>query len=415
MSVAPDQLLTALRPGSTAAAPAASAHAIAAGNPADVARQLARQFAATAPARDAAGGTPKAERDALRASGLLALSIPTEYGGLGANWVDTLDAVRTLATADSSLAHVFGFQHLHLATVQLFGQPAQWRPWLVQTARNHWFWGNTLNPLDTRTVATRQDGYWEFSGKKSFTSGALDSQMLVASAIDAQSGKLLIAVIPTERAGITLQHDWNNIGQRQTDSGSALFERVRVEQAELLLDPGPLSTPYASLRPLLAQLIFAHLFLGIAQGALAEARQYTLHEAKPWFRSEAEAASKDVHVLVHYGEFWTALEGARLLTRQAAQVFEQAWQKGPALTTEERGEVAVAVTVAKIATSKVGLDLTSRIFEVTGARATHAALRLDRFWRNLRTQTLHDPLHYKLQELGDWALNGDYPAPSFYS
>ena len=55
------------------------------------------------------------------------------------------------------------------------------------------------------------------------------------------------------------------------------------------------------------------------------------------------------------------------------------------------------------------------MFEVTGARATTAALRLDRFWRNLRVHTLHDPLDYKLRELGDWALNGNLPPPSFYS
>lgn len=385
------------------------------GDSAQIAEHLAGQFAATASARDENGGTPKAERDALRASGLLALSIPKELGGLGADWTETLDVVRILATADSSIAHVFGFQHLHLATVQLFGQPAQWKPWLTQTARNQWFWGNTLNPLDKRTVAVIQGNHWEFSGKKSFTSGALDSQMLVASAIDARTGELLIAVLPTERTGITLLHDWNNIGQRQTDSGSALFERVRVEQDELLRDPGPLSTPYACLRPLLAQLIFAHLFLGVAQGALAQARNYTLHEAKPWFKSSASVAAQDPHVLTYYGEFWTALESARLLTEHAARKFDTAWHRGAALTATERGEVAVAVTAAKIATSKAGLQISSQLFEVTGARATHAALRFDRYWRNLRTQTLHDPLHYKLQELGDWALNGVFPAPSFYS
>ena len=384
-------------------------------DPIATAQDLAQRLAATAARRDAAGGTPKAERDALRASGLLALSIPRELGGLGADWVQTLETVRILATADGSLAHVYGFQHLHLATVQLFGQPAQWRPWLLQTARHRWFWGNTLNPLDRRTTATRQPGHWEFSGKKSFTSGALDSQMLVASAIDADSGQLLIGVVPTERTGITLLRDWDNMGQRQTDSGSALFERVRVEAAELLLDPGPLSTPHAALRPLLAQLILAHLFLGIAQGALEQARGYTLTEARPWFKSPADAAGADPHIQALYGELWAALEGARLLTLQAAQRFDAAWRRGPALTAHERGEVAVAVTAAKIATTRSGLDLSSRIFEATGARATHAALRFDRFWRNLRTQTLHDPLHYKLQELGDWVLNGTHPQPSFYS
>lgn len=382
---------------------------------AEVARSLSQQFAATAAARDLSGGTPLAERQALRQSGLLALSIPHQYGGLGANWIQTLDVVRQIATADSSLAHVFGFQHLHLATVQLFGAPAQWQPWLEKTARHRWFWGNTLNPLDKRTVATQHDGYWEFSGKKSFTSGALDSQMLVASAIDANSGKLLIGVVPTERSGISLLHDWNNIGQRQTDSGSALFERVRVEPAELLLNPGPLSTPRSTLRPLLAQLIFVHVFLGVAQGAFEQAKAYTVEEAKPWFKSEAETASKDVHVLALFGEFWSALEATRLLALQAAERFEAAWQLGDAITPAQRGEVAVAVFAAKVASSRSGLDLTSRLFEATGARATHAALRFDRFWRNLRTQTLHDPLHYKLQELGDWALNGDFPQPSFYS
>ncbi len=41
---------------------------------------------------------------------------------------------------------------------------------------------------------------------------------------------------------------------------------------------------------------------------------------------------------------------------------------------------------AWVAATRQGLDLCSRLFEVTGARATHASLRLDRHWRNLRTQ-----------------------------
>ncbi|WP_325094770.1 acyl-CoA dehydrogenase family protein, partial [Burkholderia contaminans] len=50
------------------------------------AERLAAGFARTAAERDQQGGTPKAERDQLRDSGLLALSIPAAYGGLGASW-----------------------------------------------------------------------------------------------------------------------------------------------------------------------------------------------------------------------------------------------------------------------------------------------------------------------------------------
>ncbi|MFP3656466.1 acyl-CoA dehydrogenase family protein, partial [Burkholderia sp. SIMBA_052] len=85
------------------------------------------------------------------------------YGGTGASWTQTLDVVRTFARVDSSIAHVFGFHHLLLATVRLFGRPDQWEPWFEQTAQKNWFWGNTLNPLDTRTVVQRVDNVYEFS------------------------------------------------------------------------------------------------------------------------------------------------------------------------------------------------------------------------------------------------------------
>ncbi|MCM2365187.1 acyl-CoA dehydrogenase family protein [Pseudomonas sp. SR18] len=384
--------------------------------PLQTAKLLAAEFALSAVERDERGGTPKTERDALRQSGLLALSIPTQYGGLGARWSDTLGIVREFAKVDSSIAHVFGFHHLMLATVRLFSRPDQWQPWFEQTARKNWFWGNALNPLDTRTVVKDFGGWREFSGKKSFCSGASDSQMLIASAVDENAGgKLLIAAIPSGRSGITLHNDWNNIGQRQTDSGSASFERVRVEESELLLDPGPLSTPFACLRPLIAQLTFTHMFLGIAEGAFEEARTYTLTETRAWHKSSAEDVRQDPYVLQHYGEFWVALEGVRLLVERAAEILDQAWAKGPNLSEHERGQLAIAIATAKVAATRQGLDLCSRLFEVTGARSTHASLRLDRHWRNLRTQTLHDPVDYKLHELGDWALNQSLPIPTFYS
>ena len=324
--------------------------------------------------------------------------------------------VREFARVDSSIAHVFGFHHLMLATVRLFARPEQWQPWFELTARKNWFWGNALNPLDTRTTVRNFAGWREFSGKKSFCSGASDSQMLIASAVDESAGgKLLIAAIPSSRTGITLHDDWDNMGQRQTDSGSATFERVRVEESDLLLDPGPLSTPFACLRPLIAQLHFANIFLGIAQGAFEEARQYTLTETRPWFKSGATQNHQDPYVLGHYGDFWVGLESARLLVEHAAGLLDKAWAKGSKLSSAERGQVAVAIATAKVAANRHGLEVCSKVFEVTGARATHTAVGLDRHWRNLRTQSLHDPLDYKLQELGDWALNQNLPTPTFYS
>ena len=377
-----------------------------------VAEALARDFAASAAERDRAGGTAKRERDLLRESGLLALSVPQELGGGGAPWSDVLEVVRIFARADGSLAHLFGFQHLMLATARLFGTPEQWRPLLRETARQRWFWGNALNPLDARTSLKREADGWFIEGEKSFCSGSVDSDMLIVSALRPPDPRLAVAAIPTRRSGIHVRGDWDNMGQRQTDSGGVEFRRVRLEPGELLDQPGPLGSVFASLRPCLAQLIFANVYLGIAQGALAEARAYTRSSRRPWILSGAPSASEDPYVLHRYGELWLDLESARLLCDRAGSLLSSAWLEEDRLTPQARGETAIAIAAAKAATTRAGL---AGMFDVMGARATSAAARFDRYWRNLRTHTLHDPVDYKFRELGDYALNERLPTPSFYS
>jgi alkylation response protein AidB-like acyl-CoA dehydrogenase len=385
------------------------------GSPQHRAEQLAAYLAKTAAERDVQGGTPYAQRDAVRQSGLLKLLIPVEWGGLGGNWSQLYRIIRTIARADSSIAQVFAFQFLMLASVRLYATETQWQTLWRETAEHNLWWGNALNPLDNRTIATPAGDHYLFHGQKSFCSGATDSDRLIVSAIEADSGRFLVAAVPTSRAGIALHHDWDNMGQRQTDSGSAEFTNLRVEADELLMNPGPLSSPFSSLRSLVAQLIFTNIYQGIAEGALAEASQYTRQSSRVWSGSLAATVQQDPYTLLHYGEFWASLEASRVLADYAATLLDAAWAKDLALGEEERGQLALAVFAAKVNITRSGLDVTSRMFEVAGARATTARLRLDRFWRNLRVYTLHDPVDYKLRDLGDWALNGQYPTASFYS
>ena len=380
-----------------------------------IATSLSEWLAQTAIERDRIGGTPKAERDIIRDSSLLTLSIPTQYGGLGGSWAETLETVRIIARADSSIAHVYAFQHLMLATVRLFGSPEQWEYLFEQTVAQNWFWGNALNPLDTRTISVQHEGWRDFTGKKSFCSGALDSDMLIASARQDGLDRLVIAAIPTQRAGITLYEDWSNIGQRQTDSGSADFNRVRVEENEILVNPGPLGNTFATLRPLIAQLILSNVYLGIAEGAFNSAKHYTQTQARRWLLSTADRQPNDPYALERSGEFWVTLESARALNNRAAELLDRAWARDTRLTESERAEVAIAIATAKVVSGRGGLDITTRIFDIMGARSTAAELGFDRFWRNLRTYTLHDPIDYKIRELGDWTLNDQPPRPTFYS
>lgn len=379
--------------------------------------QLARTFAQTAVERDKRGGTAKAERDLLRESELLNLIIPPSLGGWGMDWPDTMKIVRIFARVDSSIAHLFGFQHLMLASVLLYGSPAQ-SDWLLsETARNRWFWGNALNPLDKRTSLTpaQPDGYL-INGRKSFCSGAVDSDMLIVSAIRAQDQKFMVAAIPSSRDGIRIHNDWDSMGQRQTDSGTVEFRDVQVANDEFLVTPGPLGSTRASLRSCIAQLILTNIFLGLGEGAFAEARDYTLAQTRPWIAASGiESASQDPYILERYGKFLAGLQAAQALTDIASNSLQRAWDSGEAVTENQRGRCSIDIAVSKATATKVGLEITSEMFEVMGARAAAAPARLDRYWRNLRTHTLHDPVDYKFRELGDWALNHKLPKPSFYS
>lgn len=112
---------------------------------------------------------------------------------------------------------------------------------------------------------------------------------------------------------------------------------------------------------------------------------------------------------------WTELQAAISLADKAATQVQQAWDKEVNLTIEERGEVAISIFAAKGFATRVGLNLTTGIFEVMGTRSTGTKYGFDRYWRDLRTFTLHDPVDYKLRDIGNWVLNEELPLVTQYS
>ena len=228
----------------------------------------------------------------------------------------------------------------------LYGTPEQHAYFLEPTVARNLFWGNALNPLDRRVVARAElDGY-RIDGVKSFSSGSVGSDLLTFSAWHKPSGTALIAALPTRVEGITVNPDWDAFGQRQTDSGTVRFDHVRLEAVQVLQAPGATPTARATLRSQVAQLIMTNLYLGIAQGAYQDARG-ARDAARPWFASGVERHADDPYVQERFGEFWLSLQAARALADQAAQALE-ALARGPSVTAEERGRVAVAGAQAKV-------------------------------------------------------------------
>jgi alkylation response protein AidB-like acyl-CoA dehydrogenase len=77
--------------------------------------------------------------------------------------------------------------------------------------------------------------------------------------------------------------------------------------------------------------------------------------------------------------------------------------------------VALLIAEARVAAARAALEITSQVFEAMGARATASRYGFDRFWRNVRVHSLHDPLDHKVRDIGHWLLSGVPPTPSLYS
>ncbi|NYH25427.1 acyl-CoA dehydrogenase family protein [Paraburkholderia bryophila] len=368
---------------------------------------------ASAAQRDRDGGHAAQEKQWIADAGLLTLAVPREFGGAGARWPDIYETIRRIARVDSALAHLLGFTCLQVVSVNVWGNPMQRARYLRGTVEQRWWWGNAVNPLDTRLVASAtSDGGYLLDGQKGFCSGTRGSQMMTVSAHDPVTGKPVFAVVPTAREGITVHEDWDPIGQRQTDSGSVSFARVVVEPHEVLQRA---DTAYASLRTLISQQVLTNLFVGIAQGALEEARAYVTQHGRPWISSGVDKATDDPYLIQRFGEMRLQAVSAEALATRAAYALDDAWQQGTSLTAETRAHVALATSEAKIVAHRAALDVSEKLFDACGARATHGPLALDRFWRNARVHTLHDPLDYRIRDVGRYALSGTLPEVSLYT
>ena len=384
--------------------------------PVDDLQPLLDALRATAVARDREGGHAAAEKALIRAHGLLNDAVPQAFGGRGLDWRSVFTTVRRIAAVDSALAHVLAFHHLQVATVVIYGTPDQQQRWLSATVREQGWWGNAMNPIDRRLEAhDGADGDLVLEGTKSFCSGTTGSSYMTLSAVPAAGGPMLLGIVPTQQPGIAVLDDWDPIGQRQTDSNAVVFTQVALPARDVIRASDAVPTAFHTLRTTIGQLVLVNLYLGIAIGARQEARQWAHTNARPWVSSGVAHATDDPYTLNRFGELQVQVAAGEALADRAAQALDAAYVKGEALVADERAAVAIAVAEAKVVAHRAGLYASQELFEVVGARGTHASLGFDRFWRNARTHTLHDPLDYKLNMLGRWALKDEAPVPSLYT
>lgn len=355
----------------------------------------------------------------LREAGFGALRVPVAEGGLGASVEQLFDLLIELGEADSNLPQVLRAHFSFIERLYAEVDPAVHAPWLRRAADGA-IYGNATTELGHGAVGTLQtrlrlqDGRWLLEGDKFYSTGTLYADWISVAAqrenADGSSERVL-ALVPSERAGVERLDDWRGFGQRLTASGTTRFRGVRVDPEHILKSPRTGPTPVTAF----LQLVHLATLAGIARAIERDATNFVRERKRVYSHGSGNTPREDPLVQQLIGQLAsTAFSAAATVRAVAASLggIDRARVSGRPASVEELVQVELDMAKAQVAIGDAVLGAATRLFDVGGASALHEDARLDRHWRNARTLASHNPVIYKARVIGDHALNG--AQPTFY-
>lgn len=387
-----------------------------------VANELAAEFAVDAAARDVEGALPFLQMEQLAASGLLAITVPAEYGGADLPPSVVAEVIRIISAADPNIGQIPHSHFVYVNLLRLAGTQDQLREYSQQLLRgariaNAQAERNTATAAEIATTLTPAGpGRYRIDGTKYYCTGSLFATVLtVLTKLDdpcratGLADGQYVAFLPADTPGIEIVDDWNGMGQKTTGSGTIRFDNIVVDQSQVVPRATAVGAPsgYGAF----AQLMHAAIDAGIARGALDTAASFAREKSRPWYEAGVARAIDDPLLIQRFGELDLAVRAAEAALSVAGLRVDATLTGGhvdpdPA---HRAAEASLAVAAAKILSDTAANEVSSALFEVCGTRSTAADLNLDRFWRNARTHTSHDPVRWKYQHLGRSLLHGTPP------
>ncbi|RJS93600.1 SfnB family sulfur acquisition oxidoreductase [Salinisphaera sp. Q1T1-3] len=374
-----------------------------------VAHRLAEAFACEAGTRDRERRLPHAEIETYSRSGLWGITVPRAYGGAEVSNATLAEVTAIIAAADASLGQIPQNHYFVLEALRLTGSEQQKRTWFARALAGERF-GNALSEAGGKTVHDYQtrlhhdaDGVPVITGRKFYSTGTLFAHWIAAFAKDPDDN-LVFAFISPDTPGVALIDDWSSFGQRTTGSGTTVFEQARVDPAAIVPFHESFEQP-TSMGPL-GQISHAAIDIGIGRGALNETIAFVQTRSRPWIDSGCDTAAEDPYTIAAIGDLTLRLNTADALLARAGRAVDRAMQ---APKDDTVAQASIAVAEARAWGTEAGLAAANKLHELAGTRSTLAEYGLDRYWRNVRVHTLHDPVRWKYAAIGNYYLNDIKP------
>ena len=358
------------------------------------------RFAPRAARYDAESAFPYENYADLHAAGLHALTVPREHGGVGADPVTYVHALREIARGCPATALTFNMHSTVTTFLAALATDEQKRRWFGEIVeRGARVASITSEPEQSfrdlfvlNTVFEPTPGGYHVAGIKQFCSlgDAADHYFvtgILAGKTSAADG-VLSAMIPRADPGVKIEGIWNATGMRGTISHTIRYDCM-VESDNVVGRPGQFLT--IDLQGF--ALGYAAVYLGIGEAAFEFLVDYA--------RTRTQRPSNTPlghHPLVQrtVAQVGTAIRAARLLVHEAATI----------KMTGDREATMLAVNQAKAYAADVGLQATERALRLAGGRGILKDLPLERWHRDALAGPVMPPSNDRCLETAGRLLCG---------
>lgn len=351
-------------------------------------QSTARAFSREQLAPNSAGWDETGEfpREALRRMGqlgLLGMTVPERWGGVGADAVSLAVALEEIAAGDAACATIMsGHNSVGCMPISTFGTDAQKERFLAPMARGEMLsafcltepqGGSDAGALTTR--ARRLGSDYVLSGTKQFITTGRNADVAVVFAVTSpELGRRGISafIVPTNTPGYVVGRVESKMGQRASDTCQIHFEDLRIPEQLRLGDEG------AGYRIALSNLEggrigIAAQAVGIARAAMEAAYDYARERVtfgKPIIEHQA--------VGFRIAAMATRVEAARQLVLHSAQLRDQG---RPCL---------MEACMAKLVASEAAEWVCSEAIQVFGGYGYLRDYPVERLYRDARVCRIYE-------------------------
>lgn len=368
---------------------------------------ITQAFAQTAADYDRDGSFPFENFARLHREGLIALTVPAEFGGGGAGLGRARQVIEAVARGEPSTALVltmqYGFQR-RIASHDAI--PAELKARIARDAVEN---GGVMNALGVEpelgspirggllsTVAKKTSAGWSISGHKIYSTGipVLTWLLVVARIDDGGEPRNGMFLVPRETPGISIVETWNHMGMRATGSHDVLLEDVVVPLDHMfpMMKRDGESPQYDAEEAAWGMTMLSSIYDAVARSARDWLLRF-LNNRKPSGLGAALAT------LPRFQEAVGDIDSLLLLNRA---LFDQmiALVDGGTAPPIER-----SMTVKHLVT-KNAIDVVERAIALTGNPGLSRSNPIERHYRDVLCSRIHSPQSdIILQRVGKIALD----------